>query len=134
MMSTHDVLQRSGAATGLIMPRDVTAQDDEREASAPSIGVGSEENPTGAAPKTTAPADGRLVADYTESEVIELAWADEVSFDAIQAQTGLSEAEVITLMRRSLRPGSFRTWRARVSGRAAKHAKVSSKKVGAKRG
>jgi uncharacterized protein (TIGR03643 family) len=57
------------------------------------------------------------------SEVIEMAWADEVSFDAIEAATGLSEAEVIALMRRELKPASFRMWRKRVSGRASKHAR-----------
>ncbi|MEO1204731.1 MAG: TIGR03643 family protein [Pseudomonadota bacterium] len=56
------------------------------------------------------------------SEVIELAWADDVTFDAIQALTGLSEQQVITLMRRNLKPSSFRMWRRRVSGRQTKHA------------
>lgn len=57
------------------------------------------------------------------SEVIELAWADDVSFDAIRLQTGLSEDEVIRLMRRELKPSSFRLWRRRVTGRPAKHAR-----------
>ncbi len=60
----------------------------------------------------------------TKDEVIELAWADEVSFDAIKRQTGLAEADVIKLMRRSLKPSSFRLWRARVSGRKSKHDKA----------
>ncbi|MEM1370723.1 MAG: TIGR03643 family protein [Pseudomonadota bacterium] len=57
--------------------------------------------------------------------VIELAWADDVSFEAIEAETGLSEKQVIDVMRRSLRPGSFRAWRKRVSGRDAKHGRRS---------
>lgn len=57
-----------------------------------------------------------------ENTVIDMAWDDTVSFDMIKAQTGLDEGEVIRLMRRALKPGSFRVWRARVSGRAAKHA------------
>lgn len=60
------------------------------------------------------------------SEIIALAWADEVSFDAIEAETGLREPEVIALMRRSLKPSSFRLWRKRVSGRASKHAKIKA--------
>lgn len=56
-------------------------------------------------------------------EVIALAWADNVSFDDIKKQTGLSEPDVITLMQRHLKPGSFRLWRRRVNGRKAKHAK-----------
>lgn len=56
-------------------------------------------------------------------EVIALAWADQVSFDDIKRQTGLPEADVIKMMRQNLKPGSFRLWRKRVSGRKAKHAK-----------
>jgi uncharacterized protein (TIGR03643 family) len=54
-------------------------------------------------------------------EVIGLAWADEVSFDAIRDVAGLTEKQVIALMRANLKPGSFKVWRARVSGRKAKH-------------
>jgi len=56
-------------------------------------------------------------------EVIEMAWADDVSFEAIERVTGLSEPQVIALMRAQLRPSSFRLWRKRVSGRASKHAR-----------
>jgi uncharacterized protein (TIGR03643 family) len=57
------------------------------------------------------------------SEIIAMAWADEVPFDAIKNQFGLSEGEVIRLMRRSLKPRSFKLWRNRVTGRLAKHTK-----------
>lgn len=60
------------------------------------------------------------------SEVIALAWDDKTSFEMIEEQTGLPEKVIIKLMRRSLKPGSFRKWRERVSGRPAKHAKRSS--------
>jgi uncharacterized protein (TIGR03643 family) len=53
--------------------------------------------------------------------VIWAAWADRVSFDEIEARTGMAEKDVIRLMRRSLKAGSFRRWRARVAGRATKH-------------
>lgn len=59
--------------------------------------------------------------DSEISEIIEMAWDDETSFDAIEAQTGLSEPEVITIMRQNMKPSSFRMWRKRVSGRKAKH-------------
>lgn len=52
-----------------------------------------------------------------------MAWADDVSFDKIKRDTGLAEAEVIAVMRKHLKPGSFRLWRKRVSGRASKHEK-----------
>ena len=58
------------------------------------------------------------------SEVIALAWADEVPFAAIKAQYGLSESEVIALMRAELKPSSFRLWRERVTGRKTKHEQI----------
>ena len=61
----------------------------------------------------------------SDSEIIALAWDDKTSFEMIEDQTGLSEKGIIKLMRRSLKPGSFRKWRERVSGRPAKHAKRS---------
>ena len=64
--------------------------------------------------------------DLTEAElnlIIDMAWADEVSFNAIEAQTGQGEQQVIRLMRRHLKASSFRLWRARVNGRKAKHDK-----------
>lgn len=60
-------------------------------------------------------------APGTEDWVIWAAWADRVSFDEIRERTGLTEKDVIRLMRRSLKPSSFRLWRARVSGRGSKH-------------
>lgn len=55
------------------------------------------------------------------SEIIALAWADDVSFDKIKRDTGLSEQDVIATMRGHLKPPSFQIWRARVSGRKTKH-------------
>jgi uncharacterized protein (TIGR03643 family) len=55
------------------------------------------------------------------SEIIALAWADDVSFDKIKRDTGLAERDVIRIMRGNLKRGSFKVWRARVSGRKAKH-------------
>lgn len=55
------------------------------------------------------------------SEIVEMAWDDETSFDMIETQTGLLEKEVIQIMRGHMKPSSFRMWRKRVSGRASKH-------------
>lgn len=63
--------------------------------------------------------------DHSEigpSEIVAMAWDDRTSFDDIKAQTGLSEPEVIHIMRNHMKPSSFRMWRKRVSGRASKHA------------
>ncbi|MTI45830.1 TIGR03643 family protein [Roseibium hamelinense] len=62
------------------------------------------------------------MSDAEISEIISMAWDDEVAFDHIAIQTGLSEPQVIALMRRNMKPSSFRLWRKRVSGRKAKHA------------
>ncbi len=56
--------------------------------------------------------------------VIEMAWEDRTPFEAIEIQFGLSEARVISLMRRELKRSSFNLWRKRVnSGISRKHAK-----------
>ena len=58
--------------------------------------------------------------------VIEMAWEDRTTFEAIEFQFGLSEAAVIALMRSQLKSGSFLAWRKRVSGRRTKHGSTSS--------
>ena len=59
----------------------------------------------------------------TESWVIWAAWADRITFEEIEEKSGLSEAEVIILMRSHLKGSSFRNWRKRVSERSTKHRK-----------
>uniref|UniRef100_A0A486XKN4 Alcohol dehydrogenase, class IV n=1 Tax=Rheinheimera sp. BAL341 TaxID=1708203 RepID=A0A486XKN4_9GAMM len=60
-------------------------------------------------------------SDSDLSRIIEMAWEDRTPFEAIQQLYGLNEAAVIKLMRRELKPSSFRLWRARVHGRTSKH-------------
>lgn len=55
--------------------------------------------------------------------IIEMAWEDRTTFDAILFQFGLNEQAVIELMRTELKPSSFKLWRARVQGRKTKHEK-----------
>ncbi len=54
--------------------------------------------------------------------VIEMAWEDRTPFEAIEAQFGLRESEVIVLMRNQLSRAGWQRWRQRVQGRATKHA------------
>jgi uncharacterized protein (TIGR03643 family) len=61
-----------------------------------------------------------LTAEDTD-RVIEMAWEDRTPFDAIKAQFGLSEKEVIELMRNNLKQNSWKRWRERVQGRKTKH-------------
>ena len=57
------------------------------------------------------------------SRIIEMAWEDEVPFEAIRIQYSLKEEEVIALMRNQLKHSSFKMWRRRVNGRKTKHEK-----------
>ena len=70
-----------------------------------------------------------LLTKHEESRIIEMAWEDRTPFEAIEQQFGLNESGVIRLMRQHLKPGSFRLWRKRVSGRATKHLKLRSPDV-----
>ena len=60
--------------------------------------------------------------------IIEMAWEDRTTFDAIKSQFGLDEGGVIKIMRKNLKRSSFKLWRKRVSGRYTKHQKVRQKK------
>ncbi|MCH2194762.1 TIGR03643 family protein [Kordia sp.] len=55
--------------------------------------------------------------------IIEMAWEDRTTFDAIKFQFGLKEQEVIDLMRSQMKNSSFKMWRKRVQGRKTKHQK-----------
>ena len=57
--------------------------------------------------------------------IVEMAWEDRTTFDTIHEQFGVSEAEVIKIMRKSMKRSSFLMWRERVSGRKTKHAITS---------
>ncbi|HQT19793.1 MAG TPA: TIGR03643 family protein [Polynucleobacter sp.] len=63
------------------------------------------------------------------SRLIEMAWEDRTPFDAIEQNFGLTEPQVISLMRKELKRGSFNLWRKRVTGRATKHVALRSKLV-----
>jgi hypothetical protein len=62
--------------------------------------------------------------------IIEMAWEDRTPFEAITFQFGLSEADVIRLMRKELKSSSFKLWRKRVnSGVSQKHLKKRSTEI-----
>ncbi len=58
------------------------------------------------------------------STIIRLAWEDRTTFEEIRTRTGAAERDVIRIMRRELKPSSFRLWRRRVNGRFTKHRKL----------
>ena len=82
--------------------------------------VKSEPAITGESPKGLSP---------DESRIIEMAWEDRTPFDAIKVSYGLSEPQVIALMRRSMKRSSFKMWRERVTGRATKHSALRDDSV-----
>ena len=55
--------------------------------------------------------------------IIWAAWADRITFEEIEKKTGKTEGEVIKIMRRSIKPVSFRLWRKRVNQKSIKHKK-----------
>ena len=55
--------------------------------------------------------------------VIWAAWADRITFEEIEKKTGYKESDVIKIMRRSIKPSSFRLWRKRVNQKSIKHRK-----------
>ena len=55
--------------------------------------------------------------------IIRAAWADRITFEEIEKKTGKTESEVIKIMRRSIKPSSFRLWRKRVNQKSIKHRK-----------
>lgn len=54
------------------------------------------------------------MTEADRSAIIEMALSDHVPFDTIKAEYGLSEKDVVKLMRANLKPGSYRAWRKRV--------------------
>jgi uncharacterized protein (TIGR03643 family) len=60
----------------------------------------------------------RVVLD----RIIEMAWEDRTPFEAIEFQFGVTESQVIKMMRAELKRNSFNLWRKRVnSGVSQKH-------------
>lgn len=61
--------------------------------------------------------------------IIQMAWEDRTPFEAIKMQFGVSEAEVILLMKAEMRLQNWKKWRARVQGRTTKHAALRDEGV-----
>ena len=70
--------------------------------------------------------------ELTEKDIdriIEMAWEDRTTFEAIEHQFGLKQEDVIKLMRREMKPSSFKMWRQRTKGRSTKHTALRSDDV-----
>jgi uncharacterized protein (TIGR03643 family) len=62
-----------------------------------------------------------LLSTEEIDRIVQMAWEDRTPFDAILAQFGVKESEVIALMKAEMRLSNWKKWRARVQGRATKH-------------
>ncbi len=74
--------------------------------------------------------ENKTIKDLSAEDIdriVGMAWEDRTTFDGIKRQFGISEAQVIELMRREMKASSFRMWRERVQGRATKHEKKGGK-------
>jgi uncharacterized protein (TIGR03643 family) len=72
----------------------------------------------------------KTLNDIQIDRIIEMAWEDRTPFEAILFQFGLSEADVIKLMRTELKRTSFNLWRKRVnSGVSQKHLQKRSDEI-----
>ena len=73
-----------------------------------------------------------MTKEFSEREldrIIEMAWEDRTPFEAIKYQFNISEQQTIELMRKHMKPSSFKMWRKRVQGRKTKHALKRSPSV-----
>jgi uncharacterized protein (TIGR03643 family) len=63
------------------------------------------------------------------NRIIEMAWEDRTTFEAIEQQFCINQDDVIKIMRANLKHNSFKLWRERTRGQATKHAKLRSNEV-----
>ncbi len=70
--------------------------------------------------------NGLPLSEADVSGVIEMALSDHTSFEAIKTAYGLTPDDVKILMKKSLKPGSYRSWRKRVSTFGARRARYKS--------
>lgn len=64
------------------------------------------------------------------NRIIEMAWEDRTPFGAIEAQFGVTESEVIRIMKKEMKLSSWKMWRKRVQGRPTKHRRLREQKAG----
>lgn len=69
------------------------------------------------------------LSDQDTDRIVGMAWEDRTPFDAIKAQFGISESEVIELMHLEMKASSWRMWRERVQGRKTKHSRLRGEEV-----
>ena len=71
----------------------------------------------------------RIFSPVEIDRIIEMAWEDRTTFDAIEIQFGLNQTAVIALMRKEMKANSFKRWRKRTKNRPTKHAALRTKDI-----
>jgi len=66
---------------------------------------------------------------HEQSRIIEMAWEDRTTFEAIEIQYGLDESALMKFMQSVLKPSSYRLWRKRVKVRSSKHQQLRVAKI-----
>jgi uncharacterized protein (TIGR03643 family) len=67
----------------------------------------------------------RTLTKIDIEQIILLAWGDTIPFEVIRREYGLTENEVVQLMRRHQAPNTYTRWRQRVRGRGGKHEAIA---------
>jgi uncharacterized protein (TIGR03643 family) len=67
--------------------------------------------------------------EFDQSRIIEMAWEDKTTFDAIERLYGLDEDALMKLMKKWLKFGSYKLWRKRVRNQSCKHMALRKVKV-----
>lgn len=75
------------------------------------------------------PTPTRTLTPGDVSAVIQMAWEDRTAFETIQERIGVTEPQVIAIMRKELTPSSFKMWRKRMRGRKTKHRALRSNEM-----
>ncbi len=83
-----------------------------------------EDRNTAFVPKQKIKNQSQSFSDIDLDRIIEMAWEDRTPFEAIEAQFGLRESAVKSLMKRSMKFSSYKMWRKRVEASATKHART----------
>ena len=60
-------------------------------------------------------------SESDKSRIIEMAWEDRTSLDAIQRVYGLNESNLKLLMKKELKPKSYALWRERMKNSNLRH-------------
>ena len=62
-----------------------------------------------------------ILSELSIDDIITMAWCDKTSFEMIQQQTKLSGDQVKRIMKKNLKPSSYKVWRERVTNNKRKH-------------